>query len=69
MTNVNPYHELSREQAEGLHEDLDRRYWDAMEYLEAIRQDRAMVANHLKDLLAKDNQHLPTMPGGLYDND
>ena len=49
-TELNPYHELSMEQALALKEEYDRRYWQAVDFLGLVTMDRATLYNHIGDM-------------------
>lgn len=48
---MNPYGELSSQQAYQLLADYDERHWDLMDQLAAVDAERARIANYIKDLL------------------
>lgn len=44
------YTDLSPEQRQNLLSDMDRRYWDAMDWLAAITTERALLKDVIKTM-------------------
>lgn len=56
MTELNPYHELTLEQAMALKEEKDHRYWQAVDFLGSVTADRALLYNHIYDMTVADHE-------------
>lgn len=50
------YEHLSRPEQDRLLEDLNRRYWDAMDFLGSVTMERATLMNDIQASMEQENQ-------------